>query len=307
MSVIVPSYNYARYLDARLRSVLDQTYGNIEVIVIDDASTDDSRSVIDTFSGDPRVRAILCDVNSGSVYQRWNDAASTARGRYLWFAGADDYCELNLLEELLPYLENGPTVGIAFAQSWIVSETGKRLFLAPRWTRGGILPGDQAIRTLMLDTTIANASAVVVRADLYRKVGGFDTRFPLAADWRFYVDVLARSDLAYVAKPLNFCRMHSATVSVVARRSGAEAVERHRLLEEFWNRYSSVSDLRGEALDREAERCLILAANALRHGAFTTTLRILGAGAGYDRQHNLRLVRALPHFLGSVCRKLLAR
>lgn len=304
VSVIVPSYNYGRFLDARLRSIVDQTYEHMEVIVIDDASTDDSRSVIESFSRDPRVRAIYCDANSGSVYQRWNDAALIARGRYLWFAGADDYCATNLLEELLPCLEEQPTVGIAFAQSWIVDESGKRLFLAPPWTGSGILSGAQAIRRLVLDTTIANASAVVVRADLYREVGGFDTRFHLAADWRFYVDVLARSNLAYVAKPLNFCRTHPATVSVVARRGGAESLERYRILEDFWNRYSSLSDLRDEALDREAERCVLHAANALRRGAFSAALKILSSGADFDRRHKRRLLHALPSLTGAIWKKI---
>lgn len=304
VSVIVPSYNYERFLDARLQSIVDQTYQDLEVIVIDDASTDDSRSVIERYSHDPRVRAIYCEANSGSVYQRWNEAALMARGRYLWFAGADDYCTPDLLEELLKCFEGQPTVGIAFAQSWFVDERGNRLFLAPTWTRSLTMSGAQAIRKLVLDTTIANASAVVVRADLYREVGGFDTRFRLAADWRFYVDVLARSNLAYVAKPLNFCRIHPTTVSVIARRGGAEALERYRLLEDFWNRYSSLIDLRDEALDREAERCLLHAANALRFGEFRAAVRILSGGAAFDRRHNRRLLRALPSLSEAIWKKI---
>jgi glycosyltransferase involved in cell wall biosynthesis len=304
VSVIVPSYNYERFLHARLQSIVGQTYQDIEVIVIDDASTDDSRSVIESFTHDPRVRAVYCEANSGSVYQRWNEAALMARGRYLWFAGADDYCALDLLDELLKCFEEQPTVGIAFAQSWFVDERGNRLFLAPTWNRSQTMAGAQAIRKLVLDTTIANASAVVVRADLYREVGGFDTRFRLAADWRFYVDVLARSDLAYVAKPLNFCRIHRGTVSLTARRGGAEAVERYRLLEDFWNRHSSLRDLRDEALDREAERALLHAANALRFGELGAALRILSSGAAFDQRHKRRMIRAVPSLAGALWKKV---
>ncbi len=304
VSVIVPSYNYERFLKARLQSIVDQTYQDMEVIVIDDASTDDSRSVIESFSHDPRVRVVYCAVNSGSVYQRWNEAAAMARGRYLWFAGADDYCAPDLLAELLTCLEEQPTVGIAFAQSWFVDERGNRLFLSPTWTRSLTMSGAEAIRKLVLDTTIANASAVVVRADLYRDVGGFDTRFRLAADWRFYVDVLARSDMVYVAKPLNFCRIHSTTVSLIARRGGAEALERYRLLEDFWKRHSSLGDLRDEALDREAERCLLHAANALRFGEFSAAGKILSSGAAFDTRHNRRLLRGLPSLAEATWKKI---
>src|SRR5262249_37278880 len=96
VSVILPSYNYARYLPERIESSLAQTVGDFELIIIDDASTDDSRAVIARYA-DPRIRTILCDVNGGHAYRRWNDAAREARGEFLLFAGADDTCEPTML------------------------------------------------------------------------------------------------------------------------------------------------------------------------------------------------------------------
>jgi glycosyltransferase involved in cell wall biosynthesis len=303
VSVIVPSYNYARFLDARLRSVVNQTFEDIEVIVIDDASTDNSREVIDRYLDDRRVRAIFCESNSGSVYQRWNEAASLARGRYLWFAGADDYCEDTLLEQLVLSLDAHPSSGIGFVQSWIVDESDSKLFLAPDWSETRTRDGREAMRDLVLDTTIANASAVVIRSELFRRVGGFNPRFRLAADWRFYIDVLSLSNLDYVAAPLNFCRVHPRTVSIIARRSGAETAERYRVLQDFWNRYAELIDLKEQALTREAERALINAANAVRLGAFRTAFRILTCGTNFDRRHKRRLLMALPALAATIAGK----
>jgi glycosyltransferase involved in cell wall biosynthesis len=303
VSVIVPSYNYGRFLDARLRSIVDQTFDDIEVIVIDDGSTDNSREVIERYLGDSRLRAIFCDVNSGSVYRRWNEAAAGATGRYLWFAGADDYCETTLLQALVSSLDAHPSSGIAFVQSWIIDENGSRLFLAPQWPDTRTYPGHEAMGKLVLDTTIANASAVLIRSDLFRKAGGFDMRFKLAADWHLYVDILSRSNLDYVANPLNFCRIHPKTASINARRSGAETAERYRVLQDFWNRHSELVYLREEALTREAERALINAANAVRRGAVQAAIQILKCGADFDRRHKQRLLTALPALATEIAKK----
>src|SRR3979411_1463222 len=93
VSVIVPNYNYGRYLSLRLESLLAQTYGNLELIVLDDGSTDDSVSVIQGYEKRGLVKAVYFQTNSGSTYQRWNDGALLAQGQYLLFAGADDYCD----------------------------------------------------------------------------------------------------------------------------------------------------------------------------------------------------------------------
>jgi glycosyltransferase involved in cell wall biosynthesis len=92
ISIVLPNYNYARYLDERIQSLLNQTYQDFELIIVDDASTDNSLETIDKYIADPRVKTIFYPNNSGSVYQRWNDGAEIATGEYLIFAGADDSC-----------------------------------------------------------------------------------------------------------------------------------------------------------------------------------------------------------------------
>src|SRR5215467_13719414 len=90
VSVIVPNYNHARYLRRRVDSILAQTYQDFELILLDDCSTDESRSIISEYAKDPRIRIELNEVNSGSTFKQWNKGARMARGSYIWIAESDD-------------------------------------------------------------------------------------------------------------------------------------------------------------------------------------------------------------------------
>src|SRR6056297_3125162 len=108
VSVIVPNYNHAPYLGRRLRSVFGQTFGDLEAIVLDDASTDDSLAVIAGFEADPRVRVVPNETNTGNTFRQWNKGAALARGEYLWFAESDDDADPRLLERLVGMLDMHP-------------------------------------------------------------------------------------------------------------------------------------------------------------------------------------------------------
>ncbi|HVB58282.1 MAG TPA: glycosyltransferase family 2 protein, partial [Candidatus Acidoferrales bacterium] len=97
VSVIVPNYNHARFLRKRIDSVLQQTFQDFELILLDDCSTDDSRSILSSYAGDPRIRIEFNDANSGSTFKQWNKGVRLARGKYVWIAESDDYAGEKLL------------------------------------------------------------------------------------------------------------------------------------------------------------------------------------------------------------------
>ena len=113
VSIVLPNYNYAKYLDERIQSLLNQTYKDFELIILDDASQDNSIEVIEKYRNDPRVKTKYFSENSGLPYQRWNDGADMAQGEYLLIAGADDSCHPTLLEKLVEKLDNYPHVGLS--------------------------------------------------------------------------------------------------------------------------------------------------------------------------------------------------
>src|SRR5262249_50040947 len=97
VSVIVPSYNHGPYLAERLESVLAQTYSDLELLILDDASTDDSHQILRRYYNKPRVQVLVNSANSGSAFSQWNQGISLTRGEYVWIAESDDSSDPHFL------------------------------------------------------------------------------------------------------------------------------------------------------------------------------------------------------------------
>ena len=107
ISVILPNYNHANYLEERLDSILNQTYTNFELIILDDASNDKSLSILEKYKKHKKVsHFIINKKNTGSPFLQWKKGLELARGEFIWIAESDDFCELNFLETQVKYLEN---------------------------------------------------------------------------------------------------------------------------------------------------------------------------------------------------------
>ncbi|MDX5448528.1 MAG: glycosyltransferase [Bacteroidota bacterium] len=225
VSVIIPNYNHERFLPLRIRSVLEQTIDDFEVIILDDHSPDGSRSIIEDFARqDSRIRTHFNEKNSGSTFAQWNKGVELARAPIVWIAESDDHCSPNFLEVLLPGIEEDPKVGIVFCQSIIIDEDGEvinsfqenydHIFRsrAQRWHHDFKVHGKDECREYMVySNTIPNASGALMRKAIFQQVGGAPEDMKLNGDWFFYVKMLMESDLRYVSKPLNFFRFHTST------------------------------------------------------------------------------------------------
>jgi len=241
VSVVVPNYNYARFLPQRMESILEQTYTDLEVILLDDASMDDSREVVERYAGDRRVRIRINKQNSGSPFAQWNRGVSMARGEFVWIAEADDFVETKFLEHLVPLLEKDPRLGLAYCQSRVVDETGMEIEAFPpylerlwpgRWRQSFRNNGrDEVARYLLNRCTIPNASAVLFRRRAFQEAGGADESMKLCGDWLTYVRILEKWDLAYSPLPLNAFRCHDAMVRSVMSGNPREIEERYLVLE----------------------------------------------------------------------------
>lgn len=239
ISVVVPSYNYARYLPARLASIFAQTYPVAEVIVLDDASTDDSAAVASATAAawQREIRLVSNGRNSGSVFRQWRRGVELARGEYVWIAEADDEADPALLTTLASRLDAAPEVEMALCDSRSIDAKGNPVWpnyqgyfaeVAADLTRDAIFPAREFARRFLAERNlILNVSAVLwrrsaLRAALERSWDQLrDLR--LAGDWQLYLDLLAHSDghVAWVAAPLNVHRRHAASVT------GALAGRRH--------------------------------------------------------------------------------
>jgi glycosyltransferase involved in cell wall biosynthesis len=213
VTVVVPNYNHGRFLRARLDCVLGQTYRDFEVVFLDDASTDNSLQVVETYRADPRIRFFYNKVNSGSVFKQWNKGVALARGEYVWLAESDDLAHPRFLETLVARLDQNPNVGLAYARSQIIDARGKivggqdpliQALHPTRWDADYVNDGREECRWFLVQiNTIPNASGVLFRKELYQRVGQANETMQCAGDWEMWVKLLLLSDVAYVAEPLN--------------------------------------------------------------------------------------------------------
>lgn len=115
VSVIIPNYNHGKYLKKRVDSVLSQTFQDIEVIVLDDASTDDSREILEQYRSNEKISEIIYnEENTGNPFYQWNEGIVRAKGKYIWIAESDDWCENNMLQYLLDGIERDEMCTISY-------------------------------------------------------------------------------------------------------------------------------------------------------------------------------------------------
>lgn len=287
VSVIVPNYNHARFLRQRLESILTQTMQDFELILLDDASSDDSRRVLDEYAHHPKVSHCCYNAhNSGSPYVQWNKGLRLARGRYVWIAESDDYAAADFLERLLAVMEAAPQVGVAFCKSHKVDECGTLMgstddwlaeLGAERWQRDFVASGrQQAGGWLIYKCIIPNVSSALIRRDVLLQIGGSHEAMRYCGDYLTYVKLLEISDLAYVASPLNHFRFSTQSVRTQMVHSWLHEQEKTEVLSRVARGYE-ISAVQ-----------LALA----RDSYFTRLLRI----ARYDRVFLRQFLRRLPDF-----------
>ncbi|MGC2332913.1 MAG: glycosyltransferase [Candidatus Acidiferrales bacterium] len=240
VSVIVPNYNHARFLSKRIDSVLQQTFQDFELILLDDYSSDGSRSILSSYTFDPRVRLEFNDVNSGSTYKQWNKGVRLAHGEYVWIAESDDYADKCLLERLLAVLRRHTATAFAYCRSYRVTE-GDLLngfedsylpYTGPHgWDTDFCVDGQQECRDYFLFiNSVPNASAVVFRKAVYEHVRGADETMILCGDWKLWAAMALTGQMAYLSQPLNYYRWHAGTLRIKTARM-SESVSVHESLQ----------------------------------------------------------------------------
>ena len=262
VSVIVPNYNHARFLRQRLDTILAQSFQDFELILLDDCSTDESRTILEEYARDPRVRLEFNEVNSGSPFKQWNKGVRFARGKYVWIAESDDYADSRLLERLVAVLEVDPGVAFAYCRSWRVTESDQRDGFADsnmagldpcRWTANYCADGHDECRDYLVRyNTVHNTSAVLFRRAIYDGVGGADENFRVCGDWKLWAAMALTGKVAYVAEPLNFFRFHDASVRSAIVRTGTGLVEELQVIRWVLDRATPTDALLEKVYEREA-------------------------------------------------------
>lgn len=205
VSVIIPTYNRAKFLSKALESALGQTYDNFEIIIVDDGSTDETRALLLTFK-DKRIR-ILRTENQGVAKAR-NLGIRKSRGELIAFLDSDDYWLPNKLEKQLELFND--KVGLVYSSSFIESDQGK-LVLSARFS--GLVEREFYRKPINV-IVVAGMSTAVVRKSLLVAINGFDELVPPPSeDYDLYWRISKLTEFDYVNEPLSHIVTHNSNIS----------------------------------------------------------------------------------------------
>lgn len=244
VSVIIPNYNHGKFLKQRIESILNQSFSDFELILLDDCSTDNSTEIIESFRSNSKVKHIIYnDSNSGNTFKQWKKGIELAKGQIVWITESDDVADSSFLKETIKLFNK--SVGFIYTQSKSIDENGvitdswishTNDLDATLWKHDFSLNGKEFVNRYMLyKNVIPNASAVVFKKDLYYKAGGLNTNYTLNGDWDLYTRILKLCNIAFVHKPLNYFRQHSTKGSIVNVNNGNNVKEYYWLAKSWKN------------------------------------------------------------------------
>lgn len=219
VSVVVPTRNRGDLLPRAIASVLRQTFADLELIVVDDASSDHTPEVLARLAAaDPRVSAVRSPARRGVSAAR-NLAVARAVGRYVAFLDDDDEWLPAKLARQVEVLENGDA-GLVYCPCLYVGPDGREERMGTEDVSA------RPAREALFRRNLLSTPAVVVRRDLLCRVGGFDEALPQMEDWDLWLRLAALTPFAYVPEPL--VRVHGTPESL--SRGGERLLESSRAL-----------------------------------------------------------------------------
>lgn len=215
VTVILPNYNYGKYITSRIDDILSQTHPVSELIILDDASTDNSMEMIkESFfkikrtRPDLKVKIIANKKNSGNVFSQWQKGIEHATSDYIWIAELDDVAMPKLLSVAIKAFEE-ESVRLSVVDSRFIDEKNRPI-LKDNLRK----VKDMLRRNILVYNTIPNVSAAVFKnqpslVDFLEEA----KKFHLSGDWFFYVKISETGKIAYNKKILNLHRLHSGSVT----------------------------------------------------------------------------------------------
>lgn len=236
VSVIIPCYNHANYLNERLKSVLNQTYKNIEIIILDDCSSDNTAEILAQYADHPLVsHCLLNQHNSGSTFHQWNKGVALAQGELIWIAESDDVADENFLQIMVQQFKNNANLNLAYSQSYRMNAQGE---VTGTWkTHTDDIDPQQFEKSFSMSglafikqyfqekNIIPNASAVVFKKSSFYNIGAANPELKYIGDWDLWYRLLSTGEIYYHHECLNYFRYHDTSVIAKAFKEHKRPIE----------------------------------------------------------------------------------
>jgi glycosyltransferase involved in cell wall biosynthesis len=226
VSVVTAAYNMGRYLGEAVESVLGQDYPAVELIVVDDGSTDDTPAVLAHYAADPRV-TIIRQENSGQTVAK-NRGMRAARGRYVGFCDADNAWLPHKLSRQVPLLQGNERLGVVYGDIQFIDEEGRDLPTPKIRRSSGRITGP-----LLVDNFVTFNTTLVPRRVL-EEFDYMDESLTMAIDYDLWLRISTRYDFLHLPEVLVRYRIWGGQMS---HRTGERLDNFFRLLESFLERY----------------------------------------------------------------------
>jgi glycosyltransferase involved in cell wall biosynthesis len=261
VSVVIPTYNAARFLPQAIGSVLGQTYRDLEVVVVDNDSTDETPELMAGY-GAP-VRYFRQD-NRGPAGSR-NRGLAESRGRWVAFLDADDAWLPEKLARQMEALRGSPSHRACYTAFTFTDQD-----LSPLSTQRSHRQGTALEDLLTLGNVIGTPSTVLFERRLHEEVGGFDPALSYGADWDLWIRLARRTEFLYVDEPLVQYRQHGGNMSRDVALLESDSV---RLLEKAYAMPDLPDPLRGRRRPALARNYMVLAGSHFRAGSYGPAVR----------------------------------
>lgn len=217
VTVLMPVFNGMEYLAEAINSILQQSFKNFELLIINDGSTDGSIDLIKSFT-DTRIRIIQNEKNYGLVYTR-NRGLKEARGKYIAMLDCDDLALSNRLSLQVNFLNQNPNYGLVGSQILMIDAGGQQVGKEDYNAHSDLIPS-----ILFFNNYLAQSS-VMIRQDLIKNYE-YQKEYPPAEDYDLWVRLSRVTKIKILQKPLVKYRLHTNNVSVKKAQEGAKAVKK---------------------------------------------------------------------------------
>jgi len=205
VSVVVPCYNHEKYVKETIESIINQTYKNIELIVIDDGSKDNSVNIIDNLQKEYNF-TFIHRANKG-LSSTLNEAISLSKGKYITVCASDDMYLYNKITTQVEFMENNPNLGMCFGKVIVFDDFSNEKFLDIPNTKGGWIFND-----LIVNNFFIPAISVLIKKEVLNKVGLFDESL-WVEDWDMWLRISNKYEVGFINEYFAYYRQHDSNSS----------------------------------------------------------------------------------------------
>lgn len=246
VSICIPVYNAEEFIAKAIESALNQTYKDFEIIIVNDASTDNTLSEIKKYN-DSRIKIYNNETNIGMV-ANWNKSLELSNGEYVKFLFQDDIILPTLLEKQVEALDDHPDVTLVSTSSYIINESGDVKAKRNRFPKSGKYNGKEVARkSIRRGNIFGEPSLVMIRKSVFKQTGYFDDRYFYVPDWDMWLKCLYYGNYYHINEYLTKFRVSkgSATTNIMLKKS-YKMIQNDRL---FLNSHKRMNEIKISKVD----------------------------------------------------------